>query len=419
MTQSFAEVVTIGDEILYGQITDTNSQWISAELDKIGVKTIRKSSIGDDKSEILQMLKEASQRAQVILLTGGLGPTKDDITKKTLAEYTKDHLVINQHALAFVTDFFVKRGREMSEINKQQAAIPSKATYIHNAVGTAPGMWFDHEGTIIISMPGVPHEMKWLMTNSILPKLQERFSIDKYVHRIIRTVGIGESFLAELISEWEDALPNHIKLAYLPGKSQVKLRLTGIGTNEADLNVDIQKEIDKLMPQIQKYVFSTTNENLEEAIGRMLKERGLTLSTAESCTGGFIAHMLTSVPGSSAYFNGSVVAYANSAKMELLGVKKETLEAHGAVSEETVIQMAEGARSKFGTTYALATSGVAGPGGGTEEKPVGTIWLACAGPDGTKAIKVMMLKDRSSNIEFGSVAALNMLRLRIQKNDLD
>lgn len=419
MTQSFAEVVTIGDEILYGQITDTNSQWISAELDKIGVKTIRKSSIGDDKSEILQMLKEASQRAQVILLTGGLGPTKDDITKKTLAEYTKDHLVINQHALAFVTDFFVKRGREMSEINKQQAAIPSKATYIHNAVGTAPGMWFDHEGTIIISMPGVPHEMKWLMTNSILPKLQERFSIDKYVHRIIRTVGIGESFLAELISEWEDALPNHIKLAYLPGKSQVKLRLTGIGTNEADLNVDIQKEIDKLMPQIQKYVFSTTNENLEEAIGRMLKERGLTLSTAESCTGGFIAHMLTSVPGSSAYFNGSVVAYANSAKMGLLGVKKETLEAHGAVSEETVIQMAEGARSKFGTTYALATSGVAGPGGGTEEKPVGTIWLACAGPDGTKAIKVMMLKDRSSNIEFGSVAALNMLRLRIQKNDLD
>ncbi|SOE19897.1 competence/damage-inducible protein cinA [Spirosomataceae bacterium TFI 002] len=410
MTLSLAEVVTIGDEILYGQITDTNSQWISAELDKIGIKTIRKSSIGDSKEEILAILNESSKRANIVLITGGLGPTKDDITKKTLAEFTNDTMVINEHALAFITDFFTKRGREMSEINKLQAAIPSKATYIHNAVGTAPGMWFEHNGTVFISMPGVPHEMKWLMSNSLLPKLQERFSKEKYVHKIIRTVGIGESFLAEKIEEWEDALPSHIKLAYLPGKSQVKLRLTGIGLNEAELKTDIDKEIAKVLPLIENYVFSLTNENFEAAIGRMLLEHNSTLATAESCTGGNIAAMITSIPGSSAYFIGSVVSYANSAKVDVLGVEQEVLDTVGAVSEQTVIQMAEGAKKKFNTTYAIATSGIAGPGGGSEEKPVGTIWIACAGPNGTKAIKTMMLKDRLTNIEFGSVAALNMLR---------
>jgi nicotinamide-nucleotide amidase len=403
-------VVTIGDEILYGQITDTNSQWISAELDKIGVKTIRKSSIGDSKEDILTILDEACKRADIILITGGLGPTKDDITKKTLAEFTNDTMLINEHALSFVTDFFNKRGREITEINKQQAAIPSKATYIHNAVGSAPGMWFEHNNTIIISMPGVPHEMKWLMSNSLLPKLQERFSKEKYVHKIIRTVGIGESFLAEKIENWEDALPSHIKLAYLPGKSQVKLRLTGIGSNEVELTTEIEKEITKVLPLIENYVFSLTNENFEAAIGRMLLENNATLSTAESCTGGKIAHMITSVSGSSSYFLGSVVSYANSAKVGLLGVEQVILDTFGAVSEETVRQMAEGAKNKFNSTYAIATSGIAGPEGGTEEKPVGTIWIACAGPNGTKAIKTMMLKDRMTNIEFGSVAALNMLR---------
>lgn len=410
VTPSLAEVVTIGDEILYGQITDTNSQWISAELDKIGIKTIRKSSIGDSKEEILGLLAESNKRANIVLMTGGLGPTKDDITKKTLAEYTSDHLVINEHALAFVTDFFTKRGRELSEINKQQAAIPSKATYIHNAVGTAPGMWCEYKETVFISMPGVPHEMKWLMTNSILPMLEAKFSKQKYVHRIIRTVGIGESFLAEKIESWEDALPDHIKLAYLPGKSQVKLRLTGVGYNEAELEIEIQKQIDEVLPLIKNYVFSLTNENFEAAIGRMLLENKATLATAESCTGGKIAHMITSIAGSSAYFKGSVVSYANSAKVNLLGVKQKTLDTVGAVSEQTVIQMAEGAKARFNSTFAIATSGVAGPDGGTEEKPVGTIWIACAGPNGTKAIKTMMLKDRLINIEYGSVAALNLLR---------
>lgn len=418
MTSSLAEVLTIGDEILYGQITDTNSQWISAALDQLGIKTLRKTSIGDTKEEILGILKEASERVGIILITGGLGPTKDDVTKKTIAEYTEDHLVTNEHALAFITDFFKKRGREITPINAEQALIPSKATYIHNAVGTAPGMWFEHNNTIIVSMPGVPSEMKWLMKNAILPKLQERFSKYVYVHRVIRTIGIGESFLAEKIEAWEDGLPSHIKLAYLPGKAQVKLRLTGIGSNKSSLENDIDAEVATLLPIIQKYVFSTHNEDFEKAIGSLLLEKDATLSTAESCTGGYIAHLITKVPGSSSYFLGSVVSYANSAKQNLLHVKKETLETVGAVSEETVIQMAEGARKQFGSTYAISTSGVAGPGGGSEEKPVGTIWMACAGPNGTKTQKLLMLKERVTNIEYGSTAALNLLRQMLFKDSL-
>ncbi|PLK43638.1 competence/damage-inducible protein A [Emticicia sp. TH156] len=410
-----AEVVTIGDEILYGQITDTNTQWMSTELDKIGIKTVRKSSVGDQEDKILQILEEAGSRADIVLITGGLGPTKDDITKKTLCKYFGDELIMNEDALAFVTDFFNKRGRPLTEINRQQALIPSRCTYLPNKTGTAPGMWFekkegDQKGRIYVSMPGVPSEMKYLMTNEVIPRLKKYFDTPVIYHKMIRTIGIGESLLAEKIEHWEDSLPAHIKLAYLPSFGQVRLRLTGVGENEEILKQQVQAEVDKVLPLINSYVFGFDDEDLEVAIGKILKSKGQTVSAAESCTGGFVSHMFTKVPGSSAYFMGSVVSYDNSVKMNVLGVKPETLEAHGAVSEETVTQMAEGARALMKTDYAIATSGVAGPDGGTPEKPVGTLWIACAMDGKTVARKIQMSNQRDTNINYGSVVALNLLR---------
>jgi nicotinamide-nucleotide amidase len=405
-----AEVVTIGDEILYGQITDTNTQWISSALDKIGIKIIRKSSVGDDYQEIIQILEESTQRADVVLITGGLGPTKDDITKKTLAEFTSDTLVRNEVALEHVTELFRKFGRELSDINRQQADIPSRSIYLHNAVGTAPGMWLNYQGTVIISMPGVPFEMKYLMEKVVIPRLRQEFQCPVILHKVIRTAGIGESWLAEKIADWEDQLPPHIKLAYLPNLGQVRLRLTGIGPDEDNLKADIEQETDKLLPLIREYIYGEGEDDLELTIAKLLLEQKATLSTAESCTGGYLAHSITANPGSSAYYLGSVISYSNQVKMDLLGVDENTLMNHGAVSEETVIQMAEGARNALKTTYALSTSGIAGPDGGTPEKPVGTIWIACAGPQGTVTRKIVSTKDRLTNIQYGSKVALNLLR---------
>jgi nicotinamide-nucleotide amidase len=415
MKHIYAEVITIGDEILYGQITDTNSQFISTELDKIGIKTIRKTSIGDQKEAIMGILKESQERADILIFTGGLGPTKDDITKKTIAEFFNDTLEINPVALENVRELFESRGFELTEINRQQAAIPIKATYLNNAVGTAPGMWFNENGKIIISMPGVPFEMKYLMENEVLPRLRAHFKTPFIIHKVIRTVGIGESFLATKIEFWEDALPEHIKLAYLPSMGQVRLRLTGSGDDKEKLKAEIEAEADKIYPILGKNLYSLDDEELEQAIAKLLLENNATLSTAESCTGGYLAHSITANAGSSAYYLGSVISYSNEVKMDLLGVKKETLESYGAVSEETVIQMAEGARKVLKSTYALATSGIAGPDGGTEEKPVGTIWLACAGPEGTVARKILSTKTRLVNIQYGSKAALNLLRKMILK----
>jgi nicotinamide-nucleotide amidase len=281
-----AEVITIGDEILFGQITDTNTQWISAEIDKIGIKTVRKSSVGDTKADIVNVLNESLKRADVVFFTGGLGPTKDDITKHTLAEYFNDELVINKEAEAFIKDFFEKRGREFTEINRQQAAIPSRCTYLHNKTGTAPGMWFEHEGKIIVSMPGVPNEMKYLMTYEVIPRLKEYFKTPIITHKIIRTIGIGESFLAEKISDWEDSLPSHIKLAYLPSFGQVKLRLTGYGDDFQVLADDIDVQVEKLKPVISEFIYSFDNQELEESLGAILTENQETVAVAESCTGG-------------------------------------------------------------------------------------------------------------------------------------
>jgi len=410
-----AEIITIGDEILFGQITDTNTQWIGAELTNIGIRPIRKTSVGDNQEDILSSLKEASERADVIIVTGGLGPTKDDITKHTFCKYFNSELKINEDALALVTDFFAKRGREMTELNIQQAALPTNCTYIANLWGTAPGMWFDENNVIYISLPGVPYEMKSLMEHAILPRLKDRFVSNIIQHKIVRTIGIGESFLAETIEHWENALPAHIRLAYLPHFGQVKLRLTATGDNQAELDAELKDQVNKLLPLIQDYVFGYDADELESVIGRLLIEQHATISTAESCTGGFVASQLTSIPGSSRYFEGSVISYSNAVKTSLLGVSGQTLDTYGAVSEQTAKEMAEGARKALNTTYAISTTGIAGPDGGTAEKPVGTVWIACATPTETVTQLLTLRSIRKVNIELTTTYVLNLLRKTLLK----
>jgi len=410
-----AEIITIGDEILFGQITDTNTQWIGAELTGIGIRPVRKTSVGDNKQDILDAFTEASKRVDIVIVTGGLGPTKDDITKHTFCEYFGSELKMNEDALKLVTDFFAKRGRAMTELNIQQAALPDNATYIPNLWGTAPGMWFEKDNVVYVSLPGVPYEMKSLMEFEILPRLKTKFVSNIIKHKSVRTVGIGESFLAEKIENWEDALPEHIKLAYLPHFGQVKLRLTGTGTDEKLLDAQLQAQVDLLLPMIQENVFGYDTDELESVIGTLLIKNKATVGTAESCTGGFVAHRITSVSGSSQYFEGSVVSYGNTVKKNVLGVSEATLEAHGAVSEQTAIEMAEGARKLLHTTYAIATTGIAGPDGGTAEKPVGTVWIACATPTGTVTQLLKLSNIRNINIELTSTYALNLLRKTILK----
>ncbi|CAG5068928.1 Nicotinamide-nucleotide amidohydrolase PncC [Dyadobacter sp. CECT 9623] len=413
-----AEIITIGDEILFGQIIDTNTQWIGTQLTDIGIRPTRKTSVGDNKQDILSAFTEASQRASVIIVTGGLGPTRDDITKHTFCEYFHTELEINQDALALVTSFFAKRGRVMTELNIQQAALPKNCTYIPNLWGTAPGMWFEKDNVVYVSLPGVPYEMKNLMEHEILPRLKARFSTTIIQHKSIRTIGIGESFLAEKIADWETALPEHIKLAYLPHFGQVRLRLTGTGTDQGILDRDLQAQVSAVTPLIEEFIFGYDLDELETVVGSLLKENNATLGTAESCTGGYVASRITSVSGSSQYFEGSVVSYSNAVKTNVLGVKKETLLEFGAVSEQTAREMAEGARKVLNTTFAIATTGIAGPDGGTPDKPVGTVWIACATPNETFTQLLSLRNDRKINIELTSSYALNLLRKTILKGNL-
>ncbi|MCE7060160.1 competence/damage-inducible protein A [Dyadobacter sp. CY343] len=413
-----AEIITIGDEILFGQIIDTNTQWIGTQLTDIGIRPTRKTSVGDNKQDILSAFTEASQRASVIIVTGGLGPTRDDITKHTFCEYFGTELEINQDALALVTSFFAKRGRVMTELNIQQAALPKNCTYIPNLWGTAPGMWFEKDNVVYVSLPGVPYEMKNLMEHEILPRLKAKFSTTIIQHKSIRTIGIGESFLAEKIADWETALPEHIKLAYLPHFGQVRLRLTGTGTDQAMLDRDLQAQVSAVTPLIEEFIFGYDLDELETVVGSLLKENNATLGTAESCTGGYVASRITSVSGSSQYFEGSVVSYSNAVKMNVLGVKQETLLEFGAVSEQTAREMAEGARKVLNTTFAIATTGIAGPDGGTPDKPVGTVWIACATPNETFTQLLSLRNDRKINIELTSSYALNLLRKTILKSNL-
>lgn len=407
-----AEIITIGDEILYGQILDTNSKWMAEKLGLFGIKVKEIITVADNKEQFLRILTESTQRSDVILLTGGLGPTKDDITKLALAKFTNDQLAVNKTAEEHVRNIFERRGLPFTETNRQQAAIPEKCTYLHNEKGTAPGMWFDYNGKVIVSMPGVPHEMRYLMEAEVLPRLEERYDTPDIHHRFIRTMGIGESFLAEKIIEWENNLPDNFRLAYLPNVGEVMLRLTGYGAN---VDKELDKRVENLIPLIKKHVYAQENIEIEEVVARLLLEENTKLSTAESCTGGNIAHKITKMAGSSSYFLGSVVSYANSAKLNILKVKSETLSNFGAVSEETVTEMALGVRKITGSDYAIATSGIAGPGGGTPEKPVGTIWIAATNGQKTKTQKLMLGKDRLTNIEHSSKAALNLLRMQILK----
>ncbi|CAN5336109.1 competence/damage-inducible protein A [soil metagenome] len=410
-----AELLTIGDEILYGQIVDTNSQWMSVELDKIGIKVLRKTSIGDKKEEILTAFAEAEKRVDVVLITGGLGPTSDDITKPCLAEYFNCELKMHEEALAEVTEFFISRGREITEINRQQAALPVCCTKITNPIGTAPGMWFERNGKVFMSMPGVPHEMKRMMTERVLPKLLGTFKMPTIIHKVIRTVGVGESFLAEKITSWEKSLPEHIRLAYLPSLGEVKLRLTGFGDSADLLRKQIDDYAEKLKPFAGEYIFGYGDDTLEVVIGNTLRSKKLTLSVAESCTGGYLSHLITSVPGCSDYFLGSIVPYDYQIKMRQLGVKPETLEKYGAVSEPTIIEMANIVRAKFNTDIGVATSGIAGPGGATPDKPVGTIWIAYSDKYQTVTKKLQLSKDRAINIRLASAAVLNLIRLSVPR----
>jgi nicotinamide-nucleotide amidase len=409
MRTIYAEVLSIGDEILYGQITDTNSQWISAELDKIGVRTIRKTTVGDDEKQILQAFQEAERRADMVLITGGLGPTSDDLTKPLLARYFDSPISTNEQALAELEEMYRYRNRPLNALNRRQADLPEKCQFISNKVGTAPGMWFEREGKVFVSMPGVPHEMKKMMSEIILPKLERFFNPPAIYHRMVRTSGIAESVLAETLSEWEAQLPPHIKLAYLPKLMQVRLRLTAFGEDREQLKQEVEKEIEKLPPSVGKYIYGYDEDLLEEVIGRILREREETVSTAESCTGGHIAHTITSIAGSSDYFLGGIIPYQNEIKVEQLGVKVDTIAHYGAVSEECVKEMARNVREKFRTTYGLASSGIAGPGGGTPDKPVGTVWIALSDGVQTVAKKLALSKDRAINIQLTTVAVLNLL----------
>jgi nicotinamide-nucleotide amidase len=410
-----AELLTIGDEILYGQIVDTNSQWMSVELSNAGIKVIRKTTVGDLESEILTAFAEAEKRADIILITGGLGPTSDDLTKPCLAKYFDCGLKMHAEALEEVTEFFKSRGRELTEVNRQQAALPECCKKITNAMGTAPGMWFERNGKVFVSMPGVPHEMKRMMTNMVIPKLKETFKTPIIHHKVIRTAGIGESVLAEKIEAWEKSLPAHIKLAYLPSLGEVKLRLTGFGNSLPELEKESEELTQKLMERVGHFIYGFGEDPLEVAIGNLLKARKLTLAVAESCTGGYLSHLITSVPGSSDYFLGSMIPYSYEVKMRQLGVKPETLEKFGAVSEETIKEMANLVRAKFNTDIGVATSGVAGPGGATADKPVGTVWIAYSDKHQTVTRKLQLSKDRVINIKMASTGVLNLIRLSLPK----
>ena len=408
-----AEIISIGDELLYGQTLDTNAHWISHKLDEYNIKVLQRTTIGDDADQILNAFATAAERVDIVLITGGLGPTKDDLTKPLLAKYFGVGMVHHEEVLRDITLLFAKASREVTALNAQQAELPANCEKITNPVGTAPGMWFYENNTVFVAMPGVPYEMKSIMTESILPKLHEIFSKGVLHHHIIKTIGITESSLSDLIEDWEVNLPKHIKLAYLPTKGQVKLRLTGSGD---DLNT-LKQEIDALqmaiMPKIAKYVYGFGADSLEGVIGQLLNKNNLTLATAESCTGGYLAHMITSVPGSSRYFKGSVIAYSNEVKTAQLGVSTEDLLQQGAVSEEVAKAMAEGIRKALNADIAIATTGIAGPDGGTIEKPVGTVWIAYSDKHKTLAKKFNFSRDRTFIVHWSALAALNMIRLNV------
>jgi len=416
-----AELLTIGNEILIGQITNTNAVWMAQELNMIGVSIVHMSSVADEKQAILKAFEDASRRADIVLITGGLGPTKDDITKSTFCEYFETELVTDENVLKDVTGFFSKRNKEVSEINKKQAEVPKGCVVIRNKNGTAPGMWIEKNETIFVSMPGVPYEMQAMMTDDVIPEIKNRFKLPFIFHKTILTQGIGESDLADLISDWEDSLTGkEIGLAYLPSPGMVRLRLSSKGFDELELHNKIESQVEKVKLLIEKYIYGyeeygKAQPKIEDILGQLLLEKGLKLGLAESCTGGYISHLITSVAGSSNYYNGCIVPYHNEFKHNLLKVDNSVFEKNGAVSKECVIAMAKETLNTFKADVAIAVSGIAGPGGGTDEKPVGTTWIAVAYGDRIVPKQFIFGHNRQRNIQMTANTAMNMLRKLILK----
>ncbi len=411
-----ATIITIGDELLIGQVIDTNSAWMAQELNKAGIRVVRRVAVGDVWDEIWNALDEESKHAQIILITGGLGPTADDITKPLLCKYFGGKLVVDEGAKQNVINIFTKLKRPMIERNLLQAEVPDVCTVIQNKRGTAPGMFFNKDGKIFVSMPGVPHEMKGMMEDDVIPHLTKQFKLPVIIHRTLLTAGVGESFLADLIQDFEEALPPQIKLAYLPNYGMVRLRLTSSGFDKIQIEKDIEIQFTQLQLLVKDYLVTNVDEPMERVVGKLLLQKNKTMCTAESCTGGYIAHLLTSIPGSSEFYDGSVVSYSYGAKEDLLNVNHQTLLTKGAVSEEVVTEMAKGALQNIKSNYVIAVSGIMGPGGGLPEKPVGTAWIAVGSKEKIAAQKVFFRFDRARNIQLTAVTALNLLRQFILQN---
>ncbi len=405
-----ATIITIGDEILIGQIVDTNAVFISHHLNQIGVVVRERLSIGDEREAMLQALGRAMRQSEVVIVTGGLGPTKDDITKKTLAELFASEMYYNEEVARHVEHLLSLRGVAFNDLNRGQAMVPRCCEVLFNDHGTAPGMWFSHEGGVVISLPGVPFEMEHLMLEQVLPRLKERFSLRAIVHRTLITAGLAESILAERIEKWEEALPPYLKLAYLPNPGRVRLRLSAYEVEGDRVEREIEARFEELRALIPDYVIGYEGASVEQLVHDELTARGKRLAIAESCTGGAIAATFTAMAGASAYLQGGVVAYQNEVKEQLLGVEHECLVMHGAVSEEVVSGMAEGVRRRLGADYGLATSGIAGPAGGSAEKPVGTVWMAVATPDKVVARRYHCGTDRGQIIRRATAHAIQLLR---------
>lgn len=415
MTQ--ASIITIGDELLIGQVIDTNSAWMAQELNKAGIRVCRRVAVGDVWDEIWNALDEESNHADIILITGGLGPTADDITKPLLCKYFNGKLVTDQKALANVKHLFETIFRRpLTDRNIKQAEVPDTCTVIQNQRGTAPGMLFNKDGKVFVSMPGVPHEMKGMMTADVIPALLNRFSFPHIAHRTLLTFGIGESMLADMIQDFEEALPAHIKLAYLPNYGMVRLRLTSSGSDKDAVEKEVDELFETLQLLVKEYLITNQDEPIQDVVAKLLQQRNKTVCTAESCTGGYIASLITAKPGASVYYDGSVVSYSYKAKEDLLGVGKTMLETQGAVSEEVVIQMATGALQNIGSGYTIAVSGIMGPGGGTDDKPVGTVWVAVGDKGKIITRKFHFRFDRERNIVLTAMNALNLLRKFILEN---
>lgn len=413
-----AEIITIGDEILIGQILDTNSKWIAEELNKIGISVYQITSIQDDKQHILKALKEAQNNVDIVIITGGLGPTKDDITKHTLKTYFKDTLILNNEIVEHIKTMFAKINYPFTEVNKNQALVPKKCIPLKNELGTAPGMWFYQNNKVVISLPGVPYEMRGLMKKEVLPRLKNTFKLNHIMHKTIQTYGMGESVLAERIEEWENNLPDFIKLAYLPSFGRVRLRLSAKGINKKELEIKVENEVEKLEKLIPEIIVGfEDSETIEVAIGKLLTKNKQTIATAESCTGGNIAHKITTVPGSSAYFIGSIVSYNIAIKLNELKIDKELIKKHSVVSAEVATAMAKSIQQKFKTDYAIAATGNAGPTTDETDKTVGVVFIAIATPKGIITKEFYFGKPREKVIERASNKALEMLKEEILKKD--